>query len=277
MAKRGWIMRDPNSGPGLVIVQGQQYPFALEGVWRSATMPKMGLVVDVDFDPSGQVAAMTAVPESQLAREQAEAALQGAKEKGARLASGVVGRFGVGRLVAAGLLAVGWWFLSAVTVDAALLGKLKITFWQVLGILNTGNPMQAMAGSSGGSTGLYGLVAVACIAAPFLAHFWKDRRAHLVAALPLAFMLLVTLMVLSRLGDLDQAGQQQAAMMGGAQYQDMVAEFQREAKRELMKALSIGVGYWLSLAVAVYLAARGIRDYLLGRAADSAARRGGAP
>ncbi len=278
MARRGRIMRDPNSGPGLVIVQGQQYSFALEGVWRSDTLPRTGVVVDVDIDPSGQVVAMTAVPEAQLAREQAEAALQVAKERGGRLATGFVGRFGVAKLAAAGLVVLGWWFLSTVTVDAAMLGKLKITFWQLLGILNTGNPLEALtAGRRGGGTGLYGLAAVLCLVAPFASHWWKDRRAHLSGLLPLAFMVFVVLMVLAGLRELGHMGQQQAVMMGGAEYQGMVAEFQREARNAMLEALSIGLGFWLSLAAAGYLAARAVRDYLLNCAGDFAVQHGGQP
>jgi hypothetical protein len=274
MAKRGRIMRDPNAGPGLVIVEGQQYAFSLEGIWRSDTLPRLGVVVDVDFDPHGEVMAMTAVPEAQLAREQAEAALQGARQKGAQLASGMVGRFGAARLIAAALLVPGWWFLSTVTLDAAMFGQLKVTFWQLLGFLNAGNPMEMLAGGGRGpGTRLYGLAAVLCLAGPFLSYFWKDRRAHLAGVLPLLFMVFVALTVLAGVRELEGAGRE--AMAGvGAEYQSMVADFQREARREAMKALSLGLGLWLSLAASLYLAIRGVRDYLINRAGDSAVQPG---
>lgn len=271
-------MRDPSSGPGLVVVQGQQYPFALEGVWRSDMLPRAGIVVDVEIDASGRVAAMTAVPETQLAREQTEAVLLVAKERGQQFTSGLVDRFGVAKLAATGALVLGWWFLSTVKVDAAMLGKLDISFWQLLGILNTGNPLEALtAGRRGSGTGLYGLAAVLCLAAPFVTHGWKDRRAHLSGLMPLVFMVFVALMVLSGIRELEQAGQQQSAMMGGAQYQGMVAEFQREARKTMLDALSTGFGLWLSLAAAAYLAARALKDYLLNRAGESAVRDGGRP
>lgn len=275
MAKRGRIMRDPNAGPGLVIVEGQQYAFSLEGIWRSDTLPRLGVVVDVDFDPRGEVMAMTAVPEAQLAREQAEAALQGARQKGAQLASGMVGRFGAARLIAAALLVPGWWFLSTVTLDAAMLGRLQVTFWQLLGLLNAGNPMEMLAGGGRGpGTGLYGLAAVLCLAGPFVSYFWKDRRAHLAGVLPLVFMAFVALTVLAAVWELEGAGRE--AMAGaGVQYQSMVADFQREARREAMKALSLGFGFWMSLAASLFLAVRGVRDYLVNRAGDSAAQLGG--
>ena len=44
MAKRGKVLRDPHLGPGLLMVEGKQYPF-LEGSWRSDVPAKPGLVV----------------------------------------------------------------------------------------------------------------------------------------------------------------------------------------------------------------------------------------
>ena len=43
MAKRGKVLRDPNAGPGLMIVEGQQHAFFLEGFWQSEVPPKPGL------------------------------------------------------------------------------------------------------------------------------------------------------------------------------------------------------------------------------------------
>ncbi len=271
MSKRGTIMRDPSAGPGLVMVQGQQYQFALEGIWRSETLPKPGLVVDVDIDPVGQVTAMTPVPETRLAREQADAALEFARTKGTALASGLVHRFGVPRLLVAALLLVGWFFLSTVSVDAAFLGKLKVSFWQVLGLLNADSPMDMLAGGRGGpSAGLYGLIALVCLAGPFLSHFWKDSRAHLGGVLPLAFMVVVALLVSHTLSSA-LAGAGNAVGFGvGAEYESMYADMQRQAKAEAMKAVSIGAGAYLSVLASLYFAAIGVKGFLVQRAGDRA-------
>ena len=88
MKLRGKILRDPGTAPGgppgLLIVGERQYAFALEGVWRSESPPAPGLAVYVELLDDGRVGAITAVPESQLAREQAEQALALARAKGAR-------------------------------------------------------------------------------------------------------------------------------------------------------------------------------------------------
>src|SRR4051794_23407791 len=116
MSKRGKVLRDPYAGPGLLMVEGQQYPFVLEGVWKSEIPAKVGLPVDVEFDAGGTVRSITAISESQVAKEQAEAALSAAKEKGAAVASNLVARFGLPALIAEAVLIVAWFFLTAVSV-----------------------------------------------------------------------------------------------------------------------------------------------------------------
>jgi hypothetical protein len=69
--KRGKILRDPRAGPGLLMIEGRQYSFSMESVWKSEVPPKPGLAVDVKFDRAGQILAITGVSESQLANEQA--------------------------------------------------------------------------------------------------------------------------------------------------------------------------------------------------------------
>ncbi len=261
MKKRGKVLRDPVAGPGLLMVEGQQYSYSLEGVWKSDIPPKPGLAVDVDFDSAGQIIAINAVPESQLAKEQAEAAMLVAKEKGAAFASGLVAKFGIPHLVAAGLLIVGWFFVSTVSVDAAFMGKLQFTFWDVLGLLNAKNAMEALGmGSHSFSAGIYGFFAIACLAGPFVSYFWKDKRAHLGALLPLTFMIIVAFMVRSTV---------QSAFGGPAATQGMFAEMQNRAQEEAMKAISLGMGAYLSILASLYFAGIGAKNFLVAKANDA--------
>lgn len=260
MAKRGKVLRDVSAGPGLLMVEGQQYQFTLEGVWKSEIAPKPGLVVDVEFDAGGQIVAITAVPDAQLAKEQAEAAMAVAKEKGAALASGLVAKFGLPNLVAEGLLIIGWFFLATVSLDAAIFGKMEFTFWQILGFLNSSNILESLgAGRRGGpSAGMYGFLAIICLAGPFVSYFWKDKKAHLGGVLPLAFMVIVALMVRSSIN----------SAFGGAA-SGPYAEMQERAQEEAMKAISLGLGAYLSVLVSLYFAGIGVKKFLVGQATDT--------
>ena len=258
MAKRGKVLRDPYSGPGLLMVEGQQYPFMLEGVWQSEIPPKPGLVVDVELDGDGKVQGVTAVPDSQLAKEQAEAAMAVARQKSAVLVSGLVARFGARALIATGLLLLGWFFLSAVSVQVPFLGKLEFSFWEVLGFLNSNNVLAAMDRRGSPSPGFYGFLAIVAIAGPFIHHFWKDKRALLGGLLPLVFMIVVGLMTRSTIQS--SFGGNAAGQMG-----DMGKQFQEEA----MKAVSLGFGTYVSILVSLYFAASGAKKFLVSKGSES--------
>ncbi len=258
MAKRGKVLRDPYVGPGLLIAEGQQYPFSLEGVWKSEIPPKPGQVVEVELDIEGRVQAVTVVPDSQLAREQADAAMTMARQKSAVLASGLVARFGGRTLIAAGLLVAGWFFLSAVSVQVPFLGKLEFSFWEVLGFLNSNNVFAAMDRRGSTTPGFYGFLAVIAISGPFIHHFWRDKRALLGGLLPLLFMVVVGLMTRSSI---------QSAFAGGAAVQ--VKEMGTEVRNEALKAVSLGFGTYLSILASLYFAASGARQFLISRGSEN--------
>jgi hypothetical protein len=256
MQKRGRVLRDTNSGQGLLMVEGQQYPFTLEGVWKSEAPPATGMVVEVEFDSNSRIVAVHAVNESQIAKEQAEVALNAAKEKGAALASGMVAKFGAPSLVAGGLLIVGWFFLSTVSIKSPL-GSLDFTFWQILGYLNAKNIFEVvMSGGRGPSAGIYGFMAIVALAGPFIHHFWKDRRAVLGGLLPLLFMIGVALAVRS---SVNSAFGADATGPGFNNYIE-------QAREEAMKAISIGMGAYLAVIVSLYLAGVSLKKYLVTQA-----------
>jgi hypothetical protein len=240
MAKRGRIVRDPTSGPGLVMVQGRQHVFPLEGVWRSDSLPRPGVVVDVDFDDAGRVLSMVAVPEARLAREQAEAAIAFAAAKGADIGTALLSGSGLAQLAALGLLVLGWFWLDAMHIEAAPLGDWKLTFWQVLGVLNAGHPTVAPGSGVMRGAGLYGLAALISLAGPFLAFAVRDRRAHLAALLPLALMCFVAL--------------QFAGLAGSG----------------AVRAAAPAAGGWLAMLAGLWFAAAGVRRYLIARACNEA-------
>ena len=257
MSKRGRVLRDPSSNvPGLLIVDGQQCSFSLEGTWKSLTLPKPGLDVEVELNQDGTVGSLVAVPESQLAREQAERALNAAREKGLALAASAVDRLGMPTLVATAALLLGWFFLNALTYNAGVIGTLDFTLWRILGFLNSSNGLESLVflRDSGGGAGIYGLLAWCALAGPFVGMFWKDKRALLGALLPLAFMLVVA--VIAR-----------ASLFSGAG--GMPGEFIDAERDALRKSISLGSGAYLSLLAAFYLGLNGVRKFLAARTGES--------
>jgi hypothetical protein len=259
MTKRGKVLRDPYAGPGLLMVDGQQYSFGLEGVWRSEVPAKPGLVVDVEFDPAAKITGITAVPEAQLAKEQAQLALDAARNKGGELFGKLVAKVGMPNLVTGAVIAISWVWLTAVSISLPF-GKMEFTFWQILGFLNTNNIMDVMERNGHPSAGIYGLFALICLAGPFIHFFWKDKRAVLGGLLPLAFMVIVGIMVRSSLTN----------AMGGAA-SGPYADVQNQAQQEIMKAISMGMGTYLSLAASLYFAGVAAKGYLAAKATETSA------
>ena len=258
MTRRGTILRDTNAGPGLLVVDGSQHPFLLEGSWRGATPPRVGMVVDVTFGPGGEVSSVSPVDESQLAREQAEQAMAALKQKSGAVAGAMVSRFGGRDLLALGALLLGWFVLKVGSFEGGLMGSISFTFWQVLGYINSGAESigrRAMGGSTG--TGFLGIVAVVALAGPFVHHFWKDRRAHLGALLPMLLMLFALWRVFSGMGD---AAGDQASMFG-----EEGRQMAEEMRREMRNAVSLGIGFYVAFAASIYFALTGMKRFLASR------------
>jgi hypothetical protein len=253
MTKRGKVLRDTSVGNGLIVVDGQQYSFALEGTWNSEVPPAVGMTVDAEFNNAGQIASLRVVPDSQLTKEQAQAALTAAKGKGAEIFSGIVARFGAVNLIALLLLIIGWFFLSAVSIQSPF-GSTSFTFWQLLGFLNAKNALDALmqAGTGKASTGIYGFLAFVSLAGPFVHYSWKDKRAVLTGVLPLVFMLIVGLIARSAVNS--------AMGMGGAV--DPNNPMVQQVRQQVSQAISIGVGVYLSVLTCLYFAGMSVKDFL---------------
>ncbi|ALS60416.1 hypothetical protein [Pandoraea norimbergensis] len=261
MKQRGKILRDTSAGPGLVMIGSRQHPFDLEGVWQSSQAPAVNMTVEALLDDAGNVVTLSVVAESQLAREAADEAMAAVKQKG----NALVARFGPRTLGAMALLAIGWFMLNVVSVQVSADYRVGISFWKLLGLINSpGGVINAMGGN-GGSAGMYGLVAVLAIVAPLAPYFVKDRRAHLANLLPLIFMVAIGIAIYLNISDGLSQAKTAASYFGGRDAGRMASDFASQMVREALKAISLGLGAYLSLIVSVYLAGTGLRGFLAGR------------
>lgn len=281
MIKRGRILRDTNAGDGLVSIEGRQYPFGLEGMWRSDFAPRVNGVVEAEFDDQGELVGLRGLEVSALAGEQAAQALGAAQDAAKKLtrdfqAQGLAlirqyaRRIGYLTLAGFALVVLGWFFLPLLSIEIPFGGEISATFHQVLklsnAVSNTGG-LEVLAESldrsgrvSGGSAGVLGLLAFLSLAAVFLPQFWQDRRAAWGLFAPFAVMMLAIIVLYWKASSLASAGMDAAAGFGGAEFREMAREAAREAAAEMRRAISIGAGLWLSLAGALLLAWLGLRS-----------------
>jgi hypothetical protein len=248
MAKRGRVLREPYAGPGLLMVEGRQYPL-MEELWRSEVPAKPGLVVNVDFDGNGNLRSITALPESQMKGEQ---------ENVVRSALGIGmlaqedSTLGVALLIqfsAAMLLLVSWCLLTALSIHLPFSGSVELTFWQVLGYLNAGGLRQISEVTATPDAGGLGFAAILVLAGPLVHFFSADRRAALGGFLPLGFILYIAYTAYSS--------------FRGSAYEQVQARF----PREIFGALSIGFGTYVFVSLAIYMAVLSAKQYMAARAA----------
>jgi hypothetical protein len=258
MTKRGMILRGTEAGLGLLSIDGQHVQFGLRDVWRGAAPPTSGMPVQVEFGQDASIISITAIPDSQIAKERVAAMPIAASEKGKAVVAAAVAKFGLPNLITTGLLMIGWFFLSAINIQT-FLGNIHLTFWQLLGSLNSGSAFEAMMqGRNGASAGFYGFLAIIALAGPYAAYFWKDKRAILCGVLPLLFMLMVWLMLRSSVN----------SSMGG-DVSGPLADMARQAHEEAMKAVSLGFGIYLSGLASLYFAGAAGKKFLRARAIES--------
>lgn len=248
MAKRGRVLREPYAGPGLLMVEGRQYPL-MEELWRSEVPAKPGLVVNVDFDRNGNLRSITALPESQMKGEQAHVVpsalgIGPLAKKDATLGVALLVQFS-----AAILLLVSWCSLTALSIHVPFSGNVELTFWQVLGYLNAGGLRQISEMGATPDAGVLGFAAILVLAGPLVHFFSEDRRAALGGFLPLGFILGIAYMAYSN--------------VRGSAYDAVQTRF----PREIFSGISIGFGTYVFVTLAIYMAVLSAKQYMAARAA----------
>lgn len=92
MKKRGKVLRVPRGGPGLLMIEGRQFPFSLDDVWKSELPPRPGLLVNVEFDEGLRITAIAAVADLSSTNFAAQAARDNFQTTGSSRLAKFLGR-----------------------------------------------------------------------------------------------------------------------------------------------------------------------------------------
>jgi len=257
MIKRGRILRDTNNGPGLLTIEGNQYSFTLEGMWLSEVPPKPGMIVEADVDAQDVLQSVKAVPESQIAKEQADLALFEARRQGGVIAANLKAKFGVPTIIAFCALFVGWFLLDAVSVGDPT-DHVGLTFWQASGLIGNASliPTLTLQGTRDGlpSGGIWSLLCITSLAGPLLSYFRRERLAALGGLLPLAIMLIAAASIY---GGVHQMIAQNAG------HGPMASKFIDEAMARFMDGVHLAIGAWVSLIASALFAYWAVKRFLI--------------
>ena len=259
---RGKILRDTNAGTGIIFVDGEQKTFTLETHWKSGTSPKVGAVVDVEQDVEGNTLSVTLVDEGVLAKEQAQKALKFATENSKQYFGLLIVRVGAPTLISIGLLAFSWIFLATFNVRISNAVSESITFYDVLKLVNAGGSLDGLGALAHSGVGFYGLLMFLIILAPLAPHFHGNKYLKLSYCAPLAYMLAIGSIVYFSITKQISAAQGMADGIFGKKTNAMTEQIVSEMISMTLKAISMGLGFYISSAIAVYLAAIGVKKFL---------------
>jgi len=249
---RATIIKLPDTTPGVLSVNGEQIPFRIEQMWKSATAPAINMVVEIEFDPSRSITAIRAVDAQQLAQEKFEH-LSGVAQARGKDAAGLASRgagalaagMGKSTLIAAVALWIAWFWLPALSFDTQMFQK-SLTFWQLLGIDIQDLLLQ--------SHGLFSLIGLAAIMAPFAAPFVRHSRARTLYAAPLVYLILALLEIRSKIsgivGDLKEVQAEHLLSVGFGAYVLLLASLLLAAKAVLpsnAKTIALAATSFLAL------------------------------
>jgi hypothetical protein len=226
-------------------VEGKQYSFLLEGMWRSDVPPRTGMTVDVGFDPEGALVEVYAVSETQIAKEQAQRALDGALRHGGALGAsvggGLKGRVSPLMVAAELLLLLAFFALPAVKIGGFV--SRALSGWDAIGL----DPQTQMPTDHG----ILSLIAILCLLAPAAVPFLKQTWARWLNTAPLAFLVLAAISVGSTIHSATAAVGNMGEELGGVAGRQMAGQFG--------PSYSVGVGVYLAMICAVYLATRAFK------------------
>lgn len=254
---RGRILRDTSAGGGLLMVDGKQMPFRIEGLWLSPVAPKTNMTVEVDLDAGGVILGITAVDDAQLAKEEAQRAMNAVRDKGLEGWAALTARVSKPVLAAVAAVLLGWFFFDVVGVQVYADNHVGMTFHQLFGAVGGRDVMSALQYGGGGKTGLHSVILLLAAVAPLAPYLLTHRHASWGLMAPMVVMLYAVFRIYGGLGDASA----QAGGIGGELAREMASQMLKAA----MEAIQLGLGFYLSFIASLYLAGLGAVRLLAAR------------
>ncbi|MNX35847.1 hypothetical protein D3C86_661210 [compost metagenome] len=176
-----------------------------------------------------------------------------AKTHGSRWASVAATRVHRGDAVAALLFLLATTVFSVITIS--MMGsQVGLSFYDLLRLLNGGDVQGAMAGQGSGA-GFYALLWLLAVVGPLLPSLLPQRAARLGYFVPLVLWGVTLAGVISEVREFMNASRQLAGFMGNSRASRSMAQ---DMASTVWNSLSFGFGLYLSLAIAVGFAVRGV-------------------
>jgi len=199
------------------------------------------MLVEVTFDAQGAPESVVAVPDSQIAKEQAEESLASAKQHGTALAGGARASFAIPVLAAEVMLLIGFFLLPNMTISFV---NRSLTGWDLIGLdLNT---------LSTNAHGFLSLLGMLCLLAPLAVPFLKRWWSRWLYVAPLGFAILAFITIYFQMENAGHAARESASDIFGA-------GATREMTNQVAGMFHLGMGIFVVSGCALYLASRSLK------------------
>jgi hypothetical protein len=249
---RGTIIMWSGDKGVVAIPTGERYEFGIDH-WRGDSAPKPDMSVHLTL-MEGTLTAVNPILEIDLAKER----IGKLGEEGVKVARGVLDNVGKDVAVSYGVFAVFALFFNMLS-GKGMFASLAIT---LPGLLNgvEGMIRQGAGFSSGGTGLLLVLLAIASVSVPY---FWKHKYAPLAFFFPLVVTLYADLQlyraysaVKEQFAELNQLGSTLGSMFGSNTFSG-----KSTPQISVDIPVELGIGAYVCLAAAAYIAFRGFRRY----------------
>ncbi|WP_294034863.1 hypothetical protein [uncultured Moraxella sp.] len=226
---QGKILRDTANGDGIIFVDGVQKTFSLEKHWKSGEPPVIGAVVEVLLDDDGDVKSVTLVDNVDVAKQKADQAFATATQNGKNFLN--VATSGMSKPVMG--------CIAALIVSAFVFKFFSVTI--PYGGTH-GAPFMALGG-------FYGFLFIVAVLAPFGKNFIQDTKGWFLYFIPLAYILLISIMIKSGVADFAAQTKQLSQLMG------------QFGMRGFELKISYGFGFYISVLLSGYIAFVGFKNF----------------
>lgn len=269
--KRAKIIKDTSVGDGIFSIDGEQTVFSLQKHWKSDQAPKIEMLVEASFDENNSLISVTAIPQNELVKEQLVKATESTKQLASEVSGKVikfgmpvlkefVARIGVLSLSLIIVIIFSWIYLNLIEVRLYANNLQGLSFYDLMKIANNSDQINIDAVNYlRGNAGFYGFLCFLALILPVVPHYVAGKKIWTLYATPFLLMIITISVFYFKIKSAFSSNIEAMKALGGSRMSDIASQM----ATEFLKAVSMGMGFYVSIIACGLLAALGIRKFLL--------------
>ena len=251
---RGTIIQVPGATPGIIVAEGKQYPFVLEGIWMAPVAPALQQKVEIDIDETGRISAINVIGKDVLAKENLEDITKIVRDNGGEFAkkalpvfAGQMQKMSPAVMFSSIVYLIAFFFLNALVIRRT--GDLNQTLLNMLGLEWSNESLNS-------SFGLLSLIGLLCALAPWGVPWLRSPFARFLNLGPLVTVVLAFFYYRRGLHALMEAATGAFNGLGGS----FASSMADEVTKRINDSISLGFGFYVCTLTAIIIAVFGMKS-----------------